>query len=410
MRKKLYSSIYQEKKINSLQTYMFKQTLDDNFFIALFLPFGANIAQYILDGKEIKSGSAHFIEHRLFSSINGDVSLLCQNLGLSANAMTSSTFTEYYIYGPKKHLQEALQLLFDMFFYIKRDEKKLNTEKKIIISEGQEDLVTIRDNFEYKAMHKIFQKTYLENLVIGKKDDIKKATYDDLISYHEAFYHKDKAIFLAIGNFSFLNVEKFIKNYQFPLIKSHNLVLHKQSLKKLKKNIIFKTKFDEEFYYYSFSFKRNSLKEKEKFTYYFDFLESIIASSSLMEKIKKTYSLSEDIYLDCQEGEDFFQISFQAKLENDMEDIILNKILKNIKKEIDESDLEAYFKGAQYDTIFNFDDVNHLNDIMINILDNKKEVYDNLTNFKYFTIQEFYDFIDKLINDTDKTFICLRKD
>ncbi len=402
MRKRIFSSIYQDKTINGLKTYMIKQDISDNFVAGIFLPYGANMREYLIDGKMVKEGSAHFLEHRLFDSINGDVSSLCASLGLECNAETAITYTFYYIYGPKKSILKALQILFDMFFYIKRDDKKLLLERKIILSEAKETCDSYLDRFERNVIKKTLKKTFFENSIIGSNKEIKSINYDDLILYHEAFYQKENAKFVMLGNFNFARVEDFINNYQFNKQKKHEISFIKKIIEQKKYNEHKKKNIPNDIFNLSFVIN-NQINHKYGLNkmYLLNYLDDVINCSPLIEKLKKNGVLKYDLTITSFYSDSLFYLSFLGyKDDKNMKRIIINDILKQIPNYITDEDLISYQKGAKFETIFNYDNIFVLIDRIIEILDNKQDPYVTFTRYDQFKIEEFYNFINDILKNS----------
>lgn len=402
MRKRIYSSVYQNKVINGLKTYMIKQTVKDDCLIGLFLPFGANMKEYLIDGKEVKEGSAHFLEHRLFDSINGDVSSLCSYLGLYYNAETSVSYTFYYIYGPKKNILNALKILFDMFFYIKRDDKKLLVERNIILSEAKETCDNYLDRFERNVLKKTLKDTFFENSTIGSNKEIKSINYDDLILYHEAFYNKENAKFVALGNFEFKKIEDFINNYQFNTPKKHDIkyidkVISYKSYKEYKKKNIPHDIFNLSFVLDN---KINQKYGYKKF-YLLNYLEDIMSCSPLIEKLKHEGIIKNDFTLTSIYSRSLFYISISGIKDcKNMKHILIDKIFKQIPNYIHKDDLISYQKGNKFETIFDFDNIYALLDCLISSFDNNQDPYLSFKEFNEFKINEFYEFINDMLNES----------
>lgn len=401
MKKYINGCTYCEEIINGLKTVMLKQTKDDNFLLSLYLPYGSTMYDYLIDDIRVKSGAAHFIEHRLFDSINGDVDYLCSKLGLINNAETSASYTLYYIYGPKKNFKFALKILFDMFFNIKRDEKKLKIEKDIIIAESKETYNNYIDVFERKVDKTLFKDTFFEYQVIGSTNDIKSMTYDDLIRYHEAFYDKNNATLIALGNFSFNELIDFINSYAFVKKQKHDVKYAPIPLRQKKHNLIKYANVLKSVYCYAFNVS-NRIKEKhgKMIVRYFDFLDDILTSSNLIEKLKLEKIITNDISLNYVCNDDVLCIYFLGLEEKNMKKVIVEDILKQIKSNVLQNDLIAYQKSLIYDNLFYFDDLMRLNDSIVSILENRGNVYKEIIKPIDFCIDEFYEFIDDIMNNS----------
>lgn len=89
---------------------------------------------HLPDGTPLPDGIAHFLEHKMFQTEEGDVFDLYAARGASANAFTTFTHTSY-LFASTSRFRENLETLFETMASINTDEVGVEREKGII---GQE--------------------------------------------------------------------------------------------------------------------------------------------------------------------------------------------------------------------------------------------------------------------------------
>ena len=141
--KKHYNERYDE-------TY-FEETLDNGLRVVIWYKPNFQNSQFLfatpygaLDFKqkdalgnviEFPSGIAHFLEHKMFESKQGDVMELFSQLGANVNAFTSYNETVYYFSTTNKEVKQELNFLLDFVQSLEITEASVEKEKGIIIQE-----------------------------------------------------------------------------------------------------------------------------------------------------------------------------------------------------------------------------------------------------------------------------------
>ena len=110
--------------------------------------FGSVNSEFINNGRKIKvpDGTAHYLEHKLFESEEGDAFQLYAKTGASANAYTSFE-TTCYLFSCTDNFKESLGILFDLIQSPYFTPETIAKEQGII---GQE-IKMYRDNPEWQS-------------------------------------------------------------------------------------------------------------------------------------------------------------------------------------------------------------------------------------------------------------------
>ena len=153
-----------------------------------------------------QNGISHFIEHMVFkgtaTKTAAEAAEILDSIGGQVNAFTTKEHTSFYLKTLDTHLHTGMEVLFDMFFNPRFDEKDVATERGVILEEigmyedDPEDLASER------FFQTVFQNTGLGRLILGTKDSLKKMNSDTLRRYMEEHYRPAATVVAVSGNFS----------------------------------------------------------------------------------------------------------------------------------------------------------------------------------------------------------------
>ena len=159
-------------------------------FAAVTVPYGSIHTEFIAGTEKFKvpAGSAHFLEHCVFSRDDGGGLLgKLSALGASANAYTSHTHTLYY-FSAVRHFDEALELYLDSILSPYLENDRVEAERPVILSE----LDQYRDDPETRCynslIENLFQKHPVREDIGGSAETVRAITSDDLKTVWRHFY------------------------------------------------------------------------------------------------------------------------------------------------------------------------------------------------------------------------------
>ena len=163
-------------------------------FMGIIVDFGSS------DPQEV-AGSAHFLEHKLFSKKDGDLSQKFEDLGADVNAFTSFNETMYYCSGVD-HVRKLIQLLFQLVGEPYFTKKNVKNEIPII----QQELAMYQNSPNWiitnTLMSEMFNNSKLAIDVVGTQDTIAQMTVSKLKQVYEANYFAKNMRFVTAGDFS----------------------------------------------------------------------------------------------------------------------------------------------------------------------------------------------------------------
>ncbi|MCL2884245.1 MAG: insulinase family protein, partial [Oscillospiraceae bacterium] len=155
----------------------------------------------IVDGRAVPAGVAHFLEHKLFESEDGDAFARFAKTGASANAYTSFDCTAY-LFTCSQHAEESLEILLDFVQSPHFTEETVAKEQGII---GQE--IRMGEDSPYRNVFlNLLQALYKDNPVnidiAGTADSIAGITPALLYDCYHAAYNLHNMELTVTGQMS----------------------------------------------------------------------------------------------------------------------------------------------------------------------------------------------------------------
>ena len=210
------ASIYYEKLNNGLDVYVAPNNKKGNYYIELVVRYGSNIKEFRpLDKSDyihLPLGVAHFLEHKIFDTEDGDVFSFYSKTGTYINAGTNYFCTKYYIDG-KKDLKKNLDYLLTMIYTPYFIPSRVDSEKAIIAEE-----IKMYDDeanwiLDYETKKCLF-KTAISDKIAGTCDSIMEIDSDLLTDTYNTFYQPSNMFLVACGNVNYKDILEVIKNNQ----------------------------------------------------------------------------------------------------------------------------------------------------------------------------------------------------
>lgn len=155
----------------------------------------------------VPAGIAHYLEHKLFESEDGDAFAKYAKTGASANAYTSFDVT-CYLFSCTEKMKESLKILLDFVQAPYFTEQTVQKEQGII---GQE-IRMYDDSADWRVMFNLLEAMYHNHPVkidiAGTVESIAKITADTLYQCYNTFYNLSNMALCVAGNVSPEDVEE----------------------------------------------------------------------------------------------------------------------------------------------------------------------------------------------------------
>ena len=163
--------------------------------------YGGMDMKFRLDGvwQDTPAGVAHFLEHKMFDTEDGNALQDLAANGASPNAFTSSAMTGYYFESTEK-FYENLKILLSFVSIPWFTRESVDKEQGII---GQE-IRMVEDDPDnqvfYALMECLFDHHPIRVPIAGTRESISHITADTLYACHKAFYTPSNMVLTVAGN------------------------------------------------------------------------------------------------------------------------------------------------------------------------------------------------------------------
>ncbi len=151
------------------------------------------------------NGVSHFVEHLMFKGTQRrpntqKITRALDAIGAEFNAFTSKCVTGYYVKSDRKALPLSLDILSDMLFNSKFDEKEINRERGVVI----EEIKLYRENpmhhVEDLIEEALFDGHVLGRNVVGTHKTITEMQREEIYKYYKTNYSPSNILLVVSGN------------------------------------------------------------------------------------------------------------------------------------------------------------------------------------------------------------------
>ncbi len=302
----------------------------------------------------VPEGIAHFLEHKLFESEDGDAFARFSATGANANAYTSFDRT-CYLFSCTSRFEENLEILLDFVQSPYFTEKTVNKEQGII---GQE--IRMYDDVpSWCVMFNMLQAMYKNHPVrvdiAGTVESISKITADLLYDCYNTFYNPSNMFICIAGNFdadkALEIIEKGIKNNdKKPVVKPSYYENGEIGQHYVEKSLAVAMPV------FSFGYKEDckglrTLKQRVSSELLLDILAS--NTSPLFERLMDAGLINDEFGFEYFFGQDFAVAMFQGESSEPktVAKMITDEIERLKRDGIDQKEFEIAYKNAWACTI-----------------------------------------------------------
>lgn len=181
--------MYHEKLENGLNVFVFPKPGFQKGYAFFATNYGGMDMRFCLDGEwhDTPAGVAHYLEHKMFDTEDGNALQDLAAQGASPNAFTSSAMTGYY-FESTENFKENLRILLSFVSIPYFTKESVDKEQGII---GQE-IGMIEDNPDWKLFMNLMEALFVHHpirvSVAGSVESISHITAETLYACHKAFY------------------------------------------------------------------------------------------------------------------------------------------------------------------------------------------------------------------------------
>ena len=163
--------------------------------------YGGMDTRFCLDGRwlDTPAGIAHYLEHKMFDTKEGNALQELAKNGAEPNAFTANAMTAYY-FDSTEHFEENLRILLSFVSIPYFTDESVAKEQGII---GQE-IRMIEDNPDWQIYTRMLRALYHNHAartsIAGTVESISHITADTLYNCHKAFYTPANMILTVVGD------------------------------------------------------------------------------------------------------------------------------------------------------------------------------------------------------------------
>ena len=193
--------IYHAELPNGLHIYVDRRPEFQKSYAFFATNYGGMDMKFHLDGqwRDTPAGVAHFLEHKMFDTEDGNALQDLAANGASPNAFTSSALTGYYFESTEKFC-DNLKILLSFVSIPWFTQESVDKEQGII---GQE-IRMVEDDPDnqvfYGLMECLFDHHPIRVPIAGTQESISHITAETLYACHKAFYDPANLVLCVAGN------------------------------------------------------------------------------------------------------------------------------------------------------------------------------------------------------------------
>ena len=171
--------------------------------------YGGMDMKFRLDGTihDTPAGIAHYLEHKMFDTEDGNAMQLLSRNGADPNAFTANTMTAYY-FDCTEHFAENLRVLLSFVSVPWFTQESVDKERGII----EQEIRMTEDTPGWRIYKNLLGCLYHTNParvpIAGSVESIQEITPDTLYACHRAFYAPSNMILCVVGD---LDPEEVLK-------------------------------------------------------------------------------------------------------------------------------------------------------------------------------------------------------
>lgn len=194
-------TLYTATLSNGLPIYVMTKPGFRRSFAVFATNYGGADRRFTLGGQAIDTpaGVAHYLEHKMFDTPDGDALMTLNAAGADPNAFTSMAMTAYH-FSCTERFEENLRTLLSFVSVPYFTQASVDKERGIIAQE----IRMYEDNPDYMVyenlMRRLFRHSPLRDSVAGTVESIADITPDILYNCHRVFYHPSNMALCVVGD------------------------------------------------------------------------------------------------------------------------------------------------------------------------------------------------------------------
>ncbi|MFC6324242.1 EF-P 5-aminopentanol modification-associated protein YfmH [Companilactobacillus baiquanensis] len=164
--------------------------------------------------KQLPSGIAHFIEHKLFAKPGYDVSEKFAEYGANSNAYTSYTKTAY-LFQTLINPYDNLKVLLDLVQHPNFTEENVASERGIIDQEIQMYLDMPEWVLEQRILNQLYPGDPIAKDIAGSSASLQEINYKNLLATYQNNYRPSNMDLVIVGDVDTDKIESIVSDSEF---------------------------------------------------------------------------------------------------------------------------------------------------------------------------------------------------
>lgn len=363
----LAEKYYKVNHDSGLTIYVYEKEGYSSTYAIFGTKYGSINNTFRVDNNDVVSvpdGIAHYLEHKLFESEDGDAFSRYAKTGANANAYTSFDKT-CYLFSCTDKLEQSLEILLDFVQSPYFTEETVAKEQGII---GQE-IKMYDDSPAWRVMFNMLMSMYKNHPVridiAGTVESIAKITPEYLYTCYNTYYNLNNMVLCVAGNVKLdtvLNIaDRMLKKSDYHTIEN---IFEDEPYEVTQRYIEQKLPVGLPLFNLGFKEKASQVRMDEKQLAYTDILLFLIASSqsTLYRKLMDENLINSSFAYELFEGEGFCASVFSGE-SRDPEKVeeIIKQYISDLKSNgIDEEEFEIAKRATYGDAVASLNSNDHI--------------------------------------------------
>ena len=197
---RLGEKVFRETLSSGLEVVVVSKPSHAKHYAFFAVRYGGMDMRFQLGGRwqDTPAGIAHYLEHKMFDTEEGNVLQELAKNGAADNAFTSSSMTAYYIQCTEK-FYENLRILLSFVSVPYFTQESVDKEQGIIAQE----IRMIEDEPDWQVYSNLMKCLYRDSPVrvpvVGSIESIRRITPQVLYDCHRAFYTPSNMVLVCVG-------------------------------------------------------------------------------------------------------------------------------------------------------------------------------------------------------------------
>ncbi|MBQ8057637.1 MAG: insulinase family protein [Ruminococcus sp.] len=411
----LSEKYYKIKHDSGLTIYVYPKEGYSSTYAIFGTRYGSINNTFKVDGGEVvkvPDGIAHYLEHKLFESEDGDAFSRYAKTGANANAYTSFDKT-CYLFSCTDNFEESLEILLDFVQSPYFTKETVAKEQGII---GQE-IKMYDDSPAWRVMFNMLMNMYKNHPVridiAGTVESIAEITPEYLYTCYNTYYNLNNMVLCVAGNVKVDTVlsiaDKMLKKSEYHEIEN---IFEEEPDGVLAPYVEQKLPVGLPLFNLGFKEKAGDKRVDEKTLAYSEILLFLIASSTsvLYRKMMDENLINASFSYEFFEGEGFLGTIFsgESRAPEKVSETIKQYIEELKVKGIDSEEFEIAKRATYGDAISALNSTDHIANILTDFDFSDRELYTYIDAIANATIEDITERLSTML-DTEKTTLSVIK-